>query len=285
MKCLVTGGAGFVAGYLKRELEGRGHEVETSDVADCDLTDPSAVGRLVAAVRPEAVFHLGGIAFVPTADKTLIERVNVGGTVNLAEAFAATVPKARFFFVSTAQVLNEPLSAYAASKLKAEKAVAEIAAATGLGYQIVRPSNHTGPGQSEKFAVPGFLQQALAIKAGRCRSFKVGNLDSTRTFSDVRDVVRAYAEIFERGAIGATYYVDSGARYALGEVLALVARAVGVEGAPVEVEPTRWRPTDHSAAVDCAALRALGWAPKYTLAETLADMSKAILDRRFAVSH
>ena len=116
-----------------------------------------------------------------------------------------------------AQVLNEPLSAYAASKLKAEKAVAEIAAATGLEYQIVKPSNHTGPGQSEKFAVPGFLRQALEIKAGRRGSFKVGNLDSTRTFSDVRDVVRAYA-----------------------------------------------------------ALRALGWAPKYTLAETLADMSKAI---------
>ena len=101
MKVLLTGGAGFVARHLRRELAAAGHEVVLSDmggegVIAADLTDASSVRRLVAAVRPTACVHLGAVSFVPDAarDPGVLERVNVEGTANLWTAFAAEAPAA-----------------------------------------------------------------------------------------------------------------------------------------------------------------------------------------------
>lgn len=278
MRVLVTGGAGFVAGHLRRELEGAGHEVRLTDVADCDLTDAAAVTALLARERPQAVVHLGAISFVPEAakDPGLLERVNVGGTRNLLRAMAEVgVPKRpdglpTFVFVSTAQVESRLLSAYAASKLAAEDEVRR-ACREGIAAVIVRPANHTGPGQSPKFVVPSFVAQAREIRAGRRARFAVGNLDSVRDFTDVRDVVRAYRLLLERGRAAGVYVVGSNNRMTIRALLEKVAALAGVS-AEAAVDPALWRPTDASRVLDTAAVAALGWSAEIPIEATLRDM-------------
>lgn len=280
MRVLVTGGAGFVAGHLKWELECAGYEVALTDVADCDLTDAVAVEKLVMCVRPDAIVHLGGISFVPDAakDPTLLDRVNVGGTRNVLDAMLNLGIAARpdnlpaFVFISTAQVLNLPLSAYASSKLKAEAVVKEYVG-KGVSAVIARSSNHTGPGQSSKFVVPSFVKQAMEIKAGMRKKFSVGNLDSIRDFTDVRDVARAYRLLLEKGRCGETYAIGSNNRMSMRQLLESVALAVGVS-VDYEVNADFWRPTDESKVIDTSAIFELGWRAQRSFLETLKDMAE-----------
>lgn len=286
MTALITGGAGFVASYLAAELSAAGYEVWRSDRVDADLpnyrkvdlTDDAAVHELVRSVRPEAVVHLGAISFVPDAakNKNLLERVNVGGTQSLLKAMMAIdLPRRprdlpRFLFVSTAQVYLKNLSEYAVSKMSGEALVLHYRR-EGLDCAVARPANHTGPGQSEKFVVPSFIRQALDIKAGRRRRFSVGNLDSVRDFTDVRDVVRAYRLLLEKGESSTFYQIGSPERLTMRALLGKVAEAVGVP-ADYEVDQTLWRPEDESPVLDTTPLRELGWDVRFPLDRTIADM-------------
>lgn len=276
MKVLVTGGAGFVAAHLKTELEGSGHTVELTDVRGAphlaDLTDAAAVADVFGRVRPDACVHLGAISFVPEAarDKNLLYRVNVEGTVHVLEAIRTVVPRARLLFASTAQVMNTPSSAYADMKLAAEKEVARYVAA-GLDGVIVRAANHTGPGQLPKFVVASFVKQALDIRRGLADRFVVGNLEAVRDFTDVRDVVRAYRLLLERGEAGRSYTIGSNVRMTMGELLAQIQRLAGVS-ARVETSPALWRPADASPVLDVSGVEALGWRPEIPLVQTVRDM-------------
>lgn len=283
---LITGGAGFVAGHLRRELMKANRKVALTDVVDAqlpdyrrvDLTDRDAVRRLVAEVRPESVVHLGAISFVPDAakDPGLLERVNVGGTENLLRAMVeAGVPRREhdlptFLFVSTAQVYNQPMSAYALSKASAEAVVLHYCR-EGIDAVIARPSNHTGPGQSEKFVIPSFVRQAKEIKAGKRTRFTVGNLDSIRDFADVRDVVRAYRILLERGVPTAVYNIGSNERISIRIMLEKIAALADVPMTYV-IDQSLWRPTDASRELDVSQLSSLGWSATYRLDETLSDM-------------
>lgn len=299
MRILVTGAAGFVAGHLVPELLAHGHEVFATDVApsapsmpsyrQCDLCDAAAIGSLVAGIAPDACIHLAGITFVPDAarDPGRLYAVNVGGTLNALEAVRAANAKARFLFVSTAQVygctserddtpLTEeapvyPLSQYAISKVAGEAAVRAFGRFKGLEVFIARPSNHTGRGQSPKFVAPSLVGQAMAIKRGERKAFSAGNLASGRDFSDVRDVVAAYRTIIERGARGETYNISSAPRITIAELLDAIKRECGID-APVETNPDFVRPTDFSRVLDTSKLRALGWKPAHPLSDTIASM-------------
>lgn len=299
MLVLVTGAAGFVARHLAAELAAAGHGVVSTDVVPqapwmpgyepCDLCDAAALDSLVWRLRPDACIHLGGVSSVPDAarDCGRLFAINVGGTRNLLESFMRHVPNARFLYVSTAQVygcslepdslpLTEdatpyPVSLYAISRVAAEATVRAYWKFRGLRATIARPANHTGPGQSPKFVAPSFIAQAKEIAAGTRGEFTVGNLDSVRDFSDVRDVVAAYRAILEKGAPGETYNASSAPRITIGALLGKVKALAGVE-APAKVDPALYRPTDFSLVLDTGKLRALGWKPERTLDETLRDM-------------
>ena len=277
MKVLVTGGAGFAARYLRMELVSAGYDVVLTDVVgdgvfSADLTDAVAMRHLVADIRPDACVHLGAISFVPdaTRDSDRLMRVNVGGTGNLLAALAAEVPGARVLFVSSAQVQARPLSAYAASKLEAESVVGRI---QNLDTVIARPANHTGPGQNPKFAIPSFIRQAQEILRGERKGFSVGNLESVRDFSDVRDVVRAYRILLEKGERAGVYAISSGNRFSMGEMLDMICRLMHVD-APRVIDPMLFRPTDASPVLDTKPIRSLGWEPMYSMEQTLRDMKE-----------
>jgi len=228
---------------------------------------------LVDAARPDAVVHLGAISFVPDAEKSpeKLKQINLGGTEVLLEGVKRFVPNAKFLFASTALVLGGELTPYAAMKLAAEGVVAQFGW-EGYSAIIARPANHTGPGQSEKFVVPAFVRQALNIKAGLQEHFAVGNLDSIRDFTDVRDVVRAYRMLLESRDAKGAYSICSDCRMRIGQLLETIARVVGVK--PVfKVEEKLWRPTDVAQVIDTARIKALGWRPEIPIEKTIRDMA------------
>lgn len=285
MKVLVTGGAGFVARHLLPELLSSGHEVVLSDVLGlnmpnfikADLTDRDAVLRLVDATRPDAIVHLGAISFVPEAEKNpeRLKQINLGGTESILEAIKRYVPKAKLLFASTALVLGGELTPYAAMKLAAEGVVAQFGW-EGYSAIIARPANHTGPGQSEKFVVPAFVRQALDIKAGRRDHFVVGNLDSIRDFTDVRDVVRAYRMLLESKDAKGAYSICSDCRMRIRQLLETIAEIVRVK--PVfKVDKSLWRPTDVAQVIDTVRIRSLGWCPEITIEQTIRDMVEVLM--------
>ncbi len=302
MRVLVTGATGFVAGHLVPELVAGGHEVFTTCLmpqapalpryAPCDICDVKAFDALVADIRPEACIHLAGVTFIPDAakDPGRLYAVNIGGTLNVFDALATHAPGARVLFVSTAQVYGctfspddapvteaaplYPLSPYAISKVAGEAAARAYGEYRGLNVFIARPSNHTGPGQTTKFVVPSFVEQAKAIRRGERKAFVAGNLASGRDFSDVRDIVAAYRIILEKGTPGETYNVSAAPRVTIATLFDEIRRAAGVD-APVETNPDFFRPTDFARLLDTSKLRALGWRPSHTLADTLRDMLNA----------
>lgn len=298
----MTGAAGFAGCHLARALAGEGHEVwgtlqsghapprEPAGVrwVAMELTSPSSIARAMDEVRPERVFHLAAQASVADSfgDPAATWEVNATGTLRLVSALAAG---ARMLFVSSAEVYGvvadgeqpiregtppRPTNPYAASKAAAEMAVLEAALGhAGAHAVIARSFNHTGPGQDDRFALPAFARQLARIAAGMDEPvLRVGNLQARRDYLDVRDVVRAYLVLMERGVPGRVYNVASGQPHGMD---ALVEMLVGLSGtgARVEADPARFRAVDVPLlSGDASALRALGWEPRIALRQTLADL-------------
>ncbi len=302
MRVLVTGAAGFVGTHLIRELQCARHSVVAVDAVapgdrcdddpeaivwrSVDILEADSLSRVLSETRPEAVVHLAAIASVPQsrADPDLTYRVNVQGTLNLLRAVRRYDSALRVLVVSTAQVYGnrrrttpipedatlEPDNAYAESKAWADFLALRYADRLGMAVMTVRPHNHTGPGQSPTYAVPAFAAQVAAVAHGRAGlPLRVGNLDSRRDMSDVRDVVAAYRLLLENGRPGRAYNLASGTPVAMREVLEHFCRLAKVP-AETKVDPARWRATDESPVLDTSAIRAhTGWWPRIALPETL----------------
>ncbi|MDE3065282.1 MAG: GDP-mannose 4,6-dehydratase [Acidobacteriota bacterium] len=286
-RTLITGAGGFVGRHLAAHLRERGDQVTGFD-RECDVTDRDAVTRRVAAADPEVVVHLAALAHVGEswADPERTRLVNVVGTANVLAASRAA-GDALVIVVSSADVYGvvgegdlplrethpaSPVSPYAQSKREAEL-VALDAASMGQRVIIVRPFNHVGPGQATSFVVPALASRLLEARAARRGEIAVGDLSARRDFTDVRDVVRAYALLARHGAAGEVYNVASGVDVALSDVAARLVAAVA-PGTALRVDPALLRP------VEVPVLRgsfekihdATGWEPRVTLDETLRDV-------------
>jgi GDP-4-dehydro-6-deoxy-D-mannose reductase len=305
---LVTGADGFVGRRLTATLGERrpNWTIATAGgphgVDGLDVVDAAAVAGKVAEVRPDIVVHLAAVAAVTDSvrDPRHTWRVNLEGVLNLVLALQAKATDAHLLFVSSAEVYGEslnqsapvdetallqPVNPYAASKAAADILVRQ-AAASGLSATVARPFNHTGPGQGEAFVAPNFAAQVARIEAGRqAPVISVGSLDDERDFLDVGDVVDAYLLMLDRRvelSRGAVLNVASGDPVRIGDILDhfLSLSRVKIE---VKVDPERLRPSGvKRVAGDSGRLRALGWAPRVPLADTL----QAVLEekRRAAAS-
>ena len=282
----MTGSHGFAGRHLTSALAAL--DIETI-ASTADVRDGEAVARDMRAARPSGVAHLAAITSV--ADAWRRERevwdVNALGALNVTLAVAAHAPEARLLIVSSAEVYGrvggeEPVTEERAvapvSPYGRAKAAAELAAARDdLDVVIARPFPHTGPGQTEHFAIPSFAGQIARIEAGDAPPvIKVGNLASRRDYADVRDVADAYARLLKLRGGPRVVNVATGCAFSMSFILEqLLARAT--RQITVEVDPSRLRPTDIPLLVGSPArlMEATGWRPIRPLDETLADVLEA----------
>lgn len=297
---LITGATGFAGGHLVESLAGshrlvgwgRGtprpesaHLVEWQVV---DLLDRSRVRSAIASLRPATVFHLAGAPQVAESwrDTTKPLAGNVLATSHLLDAIRRAGLTCRVVVTGSATVyapsdtpINEedavaPASPYALSKLAQEQLAMRAFADDGLDIVIVRPFNHTGPRQPPAFVAPSMARQIALIEKGDVEPvIRVGNLEARRDFTDVRDVVRAYAALAARGNGGEIYNVGSGVGRSIQSLLDALRSRSRVE-VRVEVDPDRLRPTETTALVaDTTRLRdCTGWRPQISFESMLDDL-------------
>jgi len=283
MRAFVTGAGGFVGRHLTAHLEAEGDEV-IPFAAGIDVADEPAVTSAIAEAAPEVVYHLAGWAHVGNSWKRPIEvmRVNVLGTAAVLEA-CRQADVGRILIVGSADAYGafdpgdlplredlplRPVSPYGASKAAAE-VLALQAHRAGAGVVMTRSFNHTGPGQHPSFVVPALARRIVEAEAAGGGEVGVGNLSAERDLLDVEDVVRAYRVLARQAQSGQAYNVCSGVAVAVDEMARRLAELSGIDLRLV-VDPDLVRPVDVPVVVgDCSRLRALGWQPQVTLAETL----------------
>lgn len=315
MKVLVTGATGFVGSHVLDLLLAReGVEVHATrrwsarmsllehvpDVETrvrwhtCDLTDPFSVDGVVAAVRPERIFHLGAQSYVgPSwAAPEVYFRTNTLGTLYLLEALrrhdlAATrvlIPGsgeeygdvAEGDLPITPETPLRPVNPYAVSKVAQDLLGYEHHRSYGLHVVRLRAFNHEGPRRDRVFALPSFAWQIARIEAGlQPPVLEVGTLDALRNWTDVRDMVRAYDLALQRCPPGELFLVGSdeilSIRGCLEQLLSLSPLGESIE---LRTVPERVRRTEPLRLVaDTRPFRHLtGWAPEIPFAETLRDV-------------
>ena len=293
-RLLVTGRHGFVGTTLARMFAGesaRGGWQLAEVPVDLDLVDPAQTLAVVRAAAADAVVHLAAISNVPESfrDPEATLRVNVLGTLHLLQALKGEGFRGPVLFVGTGDVyglvpeaelpiderrLPAPRNPYSVSKLAAEALCWQWTVTEGLDIRLARPFNHIGPGQAEAFAVSSFARQIADIRGGRRDAVvDVGDIDVTRDFTDVRDVVHAYLLLLERGAPGEIYNVCSGRECSLREILGRLARLAGVEVTIREDAARLRRAEQRRVRGDAAKIRAAtGWEASTPIDESLGAM-------------
>ncbi|MFT3729833.1 MAG: GDP-mannose 4,6-dehydratase [Hyphomicrobium sp.] len=308
MRVMVTGASGFVGQHLLSALPrilgadvrirgtslGRNHLIEQG-MHWLDVTDPDSVSQQLLDFRPTHVVNLAGIAAPQQANRDLDAawKIHLQGTLNLARAIMLHVPECWLIHVSTGMVYGasakrgvpvtemsslQPIDEYSASKAAADLAIGAMAQ-RGLRCIRFRPFNHTGPDQSEAFAVPAFAMQiARAEKGLSPNSISVGNLSAVRDFLDVRDVVAAYSlaiKYCDRLEPGTVLNLSSGVPTKLSDLLQNLLSMAHLN-MQIEIDPSRMRPSDLPVFLGNSTLlrNTLNWTPRYTLSDTLA----AVLD-------
>lgn len=292
---LVTGANGFVGRHVRNAVEQGlfGQLRFMPSPIGLDLRDPDAVNALVAEVHPAAVIHLAAQSHVPRSfdDPAETLSINVVGTSNLLDALRTNDCGRRLLYVSSGDIygtvpedelpvdedrIPAPRNPYAVSKWAAEQLCMMWHRTRGLNVCIARPFNHVGPGQDARFVLPAVARQIVDIAAGRVeRRIEVGDIDVTRDFTDVRDVVAAYAAILATGESGATYVVGSGHERSVRDLVESMCRIAGV--APqIHQDSAKLRPAEQRRMqANSAKLTArTGWIPKIPIEQTLHDILK-----------
>jgi GDP-4-dehydro-6-deoxy-D-mannose reductase len=291
VRALITGVRGFVGRHLVEHLEAMGDDVEGCDRADgtVDIGDLESVRSVVNRVRPEVVYHLAGWSDVGGSWAAPVEvfRANAEGTLNVLLACAEASVE-RVLAVSSADVYGivreeelpidedaplRPVTPYAASKVAADYLALQAWLGSRLPVLRARAFNHLGPGQLPRFVAPALAERIAHNEIDGGTVVPIGNLSARRDFTDVRDVVRAYRLLVERGDAGEAYNVCSGRAVSvqeLAEALLTMARQ------PMELkpDPALERPIDVPVLLgDYSRLqRATGWQPEIALDQTLADL-------------
>ena len=310
MRILITGVTGMVGSHLVDYLLADHPDVEVHGVmrwrsptenirhaADriithlADLNDLGAMIRLLEAVRPARIFHLAAQSYVTTSFTAPVDtlRTNVIGTTNLLEAIRLTGIEARVHICSSSEVYGQvgeedlpiretmpfrPASPYAVSKVGEDMIAYQYGLSYGLHVLRTRMFTHTGPRRGAVFAESAFARQIALIEAGhQTAPIRVGNLDSVRTYADVRDAVRAYWLLLEKCPPGEVYNIGGTRTLTIGDVLEVLKSMARV---PVEhvVDPALLRPSDVTLQVpDISRFQAAtGWTPEIELEQTLGDL-------------
>lgn len=301
MKALIIGGAGFVGGHLANHLEEKGWSVAITklpaeptpgngrEAYDLDILAPDQVEQLIRDLKPDAIFHLAAQSSVALSWKkpALTIDVNVKGAIHVLDAVRLVKDyRPRILLIGSGEEYGQirpeetpvseetpvrPGNIYAATKVAQNLIGGIYAKAYGMEIMMIRAFNHIGAGQAPMFVTADFCKQvAEAEKGQREPILRVGNLSAKRDFTDVRDVVRAYVLLLEKGRVGETYNVGSGHAIAIEELLHRILKLSPLS-ISIETDPEKLRPVDIP--IIEADTRKLvgdtGWHPRYPLEETL----------------
>jgi GDP-4-dehydro-6-deoxy-D-mannose reductase len=280
---LVTGGAGFAGPHLLALLP----DAAAPPRSELDLLDDSAVSALVRELQPSAVFHLAAQASVGRSweDPGETLRCNLDMTLNVLEGVRRGASDAPVLLVGSGEIYGaperlpvaedaplRPQNPYAVSKAACDLLGGQYADAHGLRVIRTRTFNHAGPGQSDEYVVGTLTRQVAEaeLAGGGEAVLRVGNLGAARDFTDVRDVVRAYAALVDLAA--GAYNVCSGRSVSVSELVDLLGRVASVE-VRAEVDPERVRAHEVPEIRGSASRlqEGTGWRPEIPLERTLAD--------------
>jgi GDP-4-dehydro-6-deoxy-D-mannose reductase len=288
-KLLVTGLTGFVGGHLQALLE-------TTEVGSWQVLAPKPHNLLDSASLdawlqedcPDAVVHLAGQTFVPEAfrDPQRTLQINLLGTLNLLQALKRRGFCGTFLYVSSGDVYGQveeknlpiseclaprPRNPYAVSKVAAELLCQQWSYSEPWRIVIARPFNHIGPGQGESFVIPSMARQLIRVRQGlQPAQLEVGDVDVTRDFLDVRDVLQAYLALLEHGRNGEIYNVCSGVEWRVRDLIMQMAGLTGVEVELVQ-DASRLRLSEQRRVVGCSnkLQKETGWKPGVSITKTL----------------
>jgi GDP-4-dehydro-6-deoxy-D-mannose reductase len=307
-KVLITGASGFAGGFLAEyllsqnqfEVFGTYHSeksLQQSPLKDritfrqIDLMQATQVENLINEIRPDHIYHLAAASPVAKSFEDPIQTMhtNIDSQINLLEAVKkAELRESSFMIASSAQVYGyvqpsdlpideqtslRPANPYAISKIAQDYLGFQYALSHGLRIIRVRPFNHIGPRQSLGFVVADFAKQIVDIEKGEKEpKIQVGNLEAKRDFTDVRDMVRAYAMLLEKGKKGEVYNIGSGKSMSVQQILDMLLSLSTVK-ITVSVDQERMRPSDTPEIVcDHTKISSLtGWQPEIPLEQTLKD--------------
>jgi GDP-4-dehydro-6-deoxy-D-mannose reductase len=256
-----------------------------------DLRDHEALARLLRELAPGGVVHLAGASSVGASFAEPLETwdVNLGGTLSLLEALRAAAPETPALIVTSGEIHGRvpvedlpvtpetplrPLSPYGASKAAADLAAGQYREAYGVRAVRVRAFNHVGPGQDPRFVLPNVARQIARAEAQGADGVevRVGNVETRRDFTDVRDMVRAYALLLERGDPDAIYMACTGRSLPVRELiegLAPLARIPVAFRSDGGLRRTGEQPDLYGSPARLAA--DTGWRPEIPMETTLAD--------------
>lgn len=302
-KALIIGASGFVGPYLARQLSGESQmevyatkrlsgklEGIPAEVYDLNILNKDEIVDLLYKIRPDYIFHLAAQSSVALSweNPGLTIDVNIKGSVNVLDAVRELYYKPRVVLIGSGEEYGHirpgetpisednhlrPGNLYAATKA-CQNMIAKIyTTAYDMELIMVRAFNHIGPGQAPIYVVSDFCRQVVEIEKGlREPVMMVGNLKAMRDFTDVRDVVRAYALLAQYGKPGETYNVGSGHAISIREILDLIIAQSDVD-VEVKVDPNKIRPVDVPIIeADTAKLReATGWERKIPLTQTIRE--------------
>jgi GDP-4-dehydro-6-deoxy-D-mannose reductase len=309
MKILITGASGFVGSHLAEYLASRSDNVifgttfskgssrnldkvkAKINLLEADLSKEEQVLNFVREIKPDVIYHLAALTSVTESFSSPKETIlnNISGQINILEAMRKNdLLKTKALVVSTAEVYGtvkkedlpideetplNPTNPYAVSKLTQDFLGRQYFLAYGLKTIRVRPFNHVGPRQSPSFVVAAFAQKIAEIEKGKREPvLPVGNLEAKRDFTDVRDVIRAYDLLIDKGEVGNVYNIGSGISHKISEVLDMLLSLAKVK---IEIKSDRslFRPIDDPDLVcDPTKIQKLtGWKPEIPLRKTLED--------------
>lgn len=294
---IITGAMGFVGKFLRTEMAENGYNVIGVDIIQgqnhdevIDLLDSSAVNDLIKRVKPDVLVHLAGQANVGCSWKNPQKtfQINVIATINILEAIRQFSSATHTVIIGSSDqygVLLEagrnvredyhpaPASPYAVSKMAQEEIARIYASSYGLNICMTRSFNHSGAGQRQGFIIPDFAAGIARIEKGLSESLCVGNLDSFRDYTHVKDIVRAYRLIAEKGKPGEVYNVGSGIIHSGHDVLDGLCSLSKVK-IKVVIDKNKMRPSDTP--VICCNHDKLtsdtGWMPCIPFVQILSDV-------------
>ena len=306
-KILITGYHGFVSRHLLEylHLSGESYEIvglsrtksDTSlhpglniKTVQADLNDRASIAVILEQFKPQQIIHLASDSSVAHSWQAPVESFqnNTNIFLNLVEGVRTLKFPCRILSIGSSEeygVVNakhipiseetpfNPVSPYAVARVSQELLSRIYSDGYGMDIVITRSFNHIGPGQKENFVISSFAKQIIGIKKGRGKVLQVGNIDVIRDFLDVRDVVKAYMLLLEKGNSGQVYNICSGKGYSLKEVLDKMMAIAGVD-ACYEVNEKLIRPADNPVIIGSneKIRKECGWQPGITIEESLKDI-------------